>query len=242
MTPLHFFGARLRGTMRRFRVMHCVGATACLILCAQTPPEAEAPFDPHIQIVDYSPGRVYPLLVAPGFVSVIEFAADELVESVIVGNGGVWQISQTDMGNRIIVKPLSGAVSTNLIAVTNMRRYVFTIYPDKSGQDAYILKFDYGGVAVDSPRTLQAGHYKLRGSRKLRPKSISDDGRNTYIDWDKDTSLPGVFGFDEDGREMILNGLMTKRGYKIEGIHSRILFKFGREKLTASRIEPRASR
>ena len=61
--------------------------------------------------------------------------------------------------------------------------------------------------------------YRLAGDRSVRPRTIRDNGTDTRIVWDGTVELPAVFGIDENGEEMLLNGRMTSTGYLVEGVH-----------------------
>ena len=53
--------------------------------------------------------QVVPLEVAPGYQLMLEFAPDERIESVAVGDSGAWQVTPNRSGDRVFVKPLQGA-------------------------------------------------------------------------------------------------------------------------------------
>src|SRR4051812_36279259 len=92
-------------------------ALAFLLACGSASPAA----DSRIRSVRYSEEQVVSLPVAAGYAAVIELAPDEVIDSVIVGNSGVWQITETQTAGRVVVKPLSGAVPTNMVVLTDRR-------------------------------------------------------------------------------------------------------------------------
>ena len=196
--------------------------------------------DPRIQQVAYDPTVVYPLSVYNGFAAIVEFAPQESIDSVVIGNNEGWQITPTGSANRLVVKPLSGAAPTNLMVVTNLRRYVFFLAANGSAQDTFVLKFGYDGQTSDGE--VARTSYRMSGSRALRPLTIADNGKDTRIVWDNAVTLPAVFGLDDDGHEMLLNGRMTPSGYLIEGVHDRLVFRLGKSSGSAKRILPRERR
>lgn len=191
--------------------------------------------DPRIQQVPYDANRVYPLAVAGGFAAVVEFGTGESVVSVIVGNSGSWSVSQTEAGNRLVIKPIHGAAPTNMIVVTNQHRYVFYLEAKDTALDAFVLRFVYDAPANPVPQA-RPGHYQLTGSKRLRPRSISDDGHDTLVVWDNASSIPAVFAYDDGGQEMIVNARMTPQGYQIEGVHPRLVFRLGKDRLVIDRL------
>lgn len=215
---------------------------ACAIFAAQ-PSSGQTPgpgADPRIQEVVYDPAAVYPLAVYAGFAAIIEFGAQESIDSVIVGSAEGWQITPTSAANRLVVKPLPGAAPTNLIVVTDVRRYVIFLTANGSAQDVFVLKF-----SDDSPEAQQGSaqpSYRLAGDRSVRPRTIRDNGTDTRIVWDGTVELPAVFGIDENGEEMLLNGRMTSTGYLVEGVHDRLVFRMGKNAATARRTGPGKAR
>jgi type IV secretion system protein VirB9 len=103
---------------------------------------------------------------------------------------------------RIIVKPLGDAVSTNMIVVTDVRRYIFLLDPNGEGGQAC----SFFASPIPTPmcpmprRPHSVATYKLSGARSLFPSSMRDDGRRTTITWGDQTALPAVFAVGEAAR------------------------------------------
>ncbi len=202
-------------------------------------PQLTMPADPRIQLVSYSPDRVIDLRVADGFAAIVELAADERVETVVVGNTAGWEVTPNRSGNRVVVKPLAAAALTNLIIVTDQRRYVFIITPDSGGGNtgAFVVRFSYpDGSAGSVQRVMRAADYKLRGNRTLYPLAMNDDGQRTTITWDPQTSLPAIFAIDERGHEALVNGRMVDGDYVIQGTAKRYVFRLGKVNAKATRM------
>lgn len=182
--------------------------------------------DPRIQTLPYDAGRVYELPVSPGYASIVEFEPDELVDSVVLGDGDGWQVTLTSEANRLVIKPAAGAMTTNLIVVSSKRRYLFLLSPSRMGRDIHALRFSFGEDAQIAEAGVPA-RYRFRGDRSLIPKDMADNGGTTTINWPSQTALPAVFAFDRDGKEMLVRSRATGAGYIIQGIHDRYVFRLG---------------
>ena len=200
---------------------------------------AQAPPDPRVQLVAYDPGRVVDLVVDSGFAAVVELDRQEAVESVVVGNSAVWQVTVDGSGNRVVVKPLAGAVPTDMILLTGERRYVFMLHPSGgAGQGHLVLAFSYphtapgiGGAASPSA----SGAFRFAGAKTLFPKTMRTDGQRTVITWDEQAALPAVFSIGEGGGEAIVNGRMVGRDFVVEGAARRYVFRLGEHRAVATR-------
>jgi len=209
--------------------------------------------DARIQTIVYDPNQVVQLRVADGYATLVELSPDERVENVVVGNSAAWQVTANRQGDRLAVKPLGGAVSTNMTVVTDVRQYVFLLEPAAAAEATpFLLRFSYpgsGGSSVTganqtraiAPATLP-GTYKLSGAGELRPRDMYDDGRRTTIIWDAGVPLPATFAVDRRGREQLVNGRMVGDRYIVEGIAPRFIFKLGRRNAAAVRIVAKATR
>lgn len=197
----------------------------------------DAMSDPRIQTVAYVADQVVPLRVSIGYAAVVEFAPDEAVDNVVVGNSAVWQVTPNRRGDRLIVKPLAGATPTNMIVVTDVRRYVFMLEPaEGQGQAPFVLRFAYPPPApVQLSAARLSATYRLGGNKALLPIVMSDDGARTTIGWKPDTSLPAIFATDARGHEAIVNGRMIGGDYVVEGIAPRYVFRLGKARATATR-------
>ncbi len=196
------------------------------------------PADPRIQTLVYDSGRVFNLRVGGGYAAIVELAGDERVETIVVGNDAGWEVTPNRSGNRVIVKPLASATATNMMIVTDQRRYVFVIGTDGGGGNgAFVMRFSYPAGQPGGPQQVRReADYRLKGNRTLYPIAMSDDGKRTTITWDLKASLPAIFATDERGREALVNGRMADGDYVIESIASRYVFRLGKVRATATRM------
>jgi type IV secretion system protein VirB9 len=201
--------------------------------------------DPRLQTVLYDADQVVQLQGTPGFQIDVEFAADEAIENVAVGDSAAWQVTPNRRGDHLFVKPLISGVTTNMTVVTSARTYVFELAPLSGGEMAYTVRFRYPNVQTAANETQASeveGRYRLSGARALRPSRIADDGIHTYIEWPHEASLPAVYALDAHGQESLVNGGMRDGLFVIDGISQRLVFRVDNVVARADRVSPQASR
>lgn len=216
------------------------GAGAATAQLRPTP----GPGDPRIQSVAYDTNQVVQLQVASGFQLSVEFAPDERIENVAVGDSATWQVTPNKRGDHLFIKAVTMGTATNLTVVTDARSYSFELLPlyGPTPDMAYIVRFTYPAPAVATlvgAVSPDEGRYKLGGSKALRPVAISDDGAKTYIEFAADRPLPAVFGFDERGREVLVEGAMRDGQYVIDSVKQRLLFRIDKHTASATRVRGR---
>jgi type IV secretion system protein VirB9 len=200
--------------------------------------------DPRIQTVLYDADQVVQLQGTPGFQIDVEFASDEAIENVAVGDSAAWQVTPNRRGDHLFVKPLASGVTTNMTVVTSARTYFFELAPLSGGEMAYTVRFRYPSAqagADDTPSAVE-GRYRLSGAHALRPSRIADDGVHTYIEWPREASLPAVYALNNLGQETLVNGGMREGLFVIDGISQRLVFRIDSNVARADRVSPRASR
>jgi type IV secretion system protein VirB9 len=203
------------------------------------------PGDPRIQTIVYDANQVVQLQVASGYQLAIEFAPDERIENVAVGESGAWQVTPNKRGDHLFIKALQAGVTTNLTVVTDARSYAFELQPlfGPLPNMAYTVRFTYpapaSAVVAGAASTPEPGRYKLSGTKALRPSQIDDDGVHTYIVFPADKPLPAIFAIDEKGREMLVDGGMRDGQYVIDGVRPKLLFRLDKDLATAVRVTPK---
>ena len=200
------------------------------------------PGDPRIQTIVYDANQVVQLQVASGYQLAIEFAPDERIENVAIGESGAWQVTPNKRGDHLFIKALQSGVTTNLTVVTDARSYAFELQPlfGPLPNMAYTVRFTYPAPAVATAAAAavpEPGRYKLGGVRALRPSQIDDDGVHTYIVFPADKPLPAIFAIDEKGREMLVDGGMRDGQYVIDDVKPKLLFRLDKDVATATRVK-----
>lgn len=102
--------------------------------------------DSRIKTYVFSENEVYKLTVYFGYQSNIEFAKNEEIQTVSMGDSFAWQV--TPMGRRLFIKPLEKFGHTNMTVITNKRSYQFDVVAkeyDLKNKDelVYVIRFFY---------------------------------------------------------------------------------------------------
>lgn len=194
--------------------------------------------DPRIQTVDYDPDQVVRLDLNTGYTLALQFAVDERIESVAVGESSGWQITPNKRADHLFIKPTEAASDTNLIVLTDARRYSFALSANSGGSTSpYIVRFRYPGIDIAIPTVVAEADvmYRMHGSRELFPSGMSDDGHSTSISWPSEVAIPAVYAVDEQGTETLINGAMREGLFVIDATARRFIFRSGKRKAIATR-------
>lgn len=201
--------------------------------------------DPRIQTVVFDPRQVVQLQVASGYELTLEFAPDERIETVAVGDSSAWQVTPNKRSDHLFIKSVRSGVTTNMTVVTDSRTYSFELMPayGPTPDMAFTVRFEFPPSvaavpisATDGKATPELGRYKLSGDKALRPQAIDDDGVHTYIEWGKDQDIPAIFALDEKGQESLVNGAMRSHRFVIDSVSNRLIFRVDRKKAFATRL------
>lgn len=111
--------------------------------------------DSRIRTLVYNDNEVFQLKFHYGFQSFIEFAPDEDIEIISLGESYPWKI--TPIGKRLFIRPIQVDVTTNMTVITTKRIYQFEItglaYDDRANEDLiYSVKFFYPDEGIKNPQ------------------------------------------------------------------------------------------
>lgn len=173
--------------------------------CAQTPITT----DSRIRTLVYNPNEVYELKFYYNYQSFIEFAEDEEIEMISIGEAFAWRL--TPSGKRLFVRPLEIAAHTNMTIITNKRTYHFDIRSDeftgKADEDlVYTVRFFYPQVGQPLPIPPQLSVPNVAAKPVLpspAPKASSPAVIATptpQVSADKD--LPGIITRNPEGLDL----------------------------------------
>lgn len=211
---------------------------------AQTP--RPGLLDPRIRSVFYNPDQVVQLKGYFGFQMMIEFAPDERIENVSIGDGVAWQVTPNKRANLLFLKPVDRAAPTNMTVVTDRRRYAFELVSQAKGAShapdmAYVVRFTYPPEPLPpppekplppAPPERKNTHYTYTGSRTSLPSLVFDDGRFTYFQWPQTTPTPAVFAVAGEGGEALVN-FGVRDGYLVvEQVAPKFVLRNGQEVTT----------
>ena len=201
--------------------------------------------DSRIRIVPYDPNDVFKFVGHFGFQSSIEFATDESIKTISIGDSLAWQV--VPEGNRLFLKPVEENPQTNMTVVTNKRVYQFELQGKHSNgiRDAdmiFVMRFTYPGdndvtfvnksnvtapeVSANPAKYNQA--YKISGPERISPIRIFDDGEFTYFQFrDVNADIPAFFFVDSDGKEAIINFRTVGEYIVVERVAARFTLRHG---------------
>lgn len=203
-------------------------AALAVLSCTAT----NAAADNRIRSLAYDPDRIVQILGKSGIQSTIEFAPDERIENVAVGDSSAWQITPNRRASLLFVKPLTARKRTNMTVVTDRRTYMFDLVAgDKWTTPVYALKFSYPNdkrvetavkpteqpvaiAAASEPSAITAADklhfdWQSKGYGKLVPSRVFDDGTSVYLSWSRETPLPAILTMSEDRKEGPLSYRMS---------------------------------
>jgi type IV secretion system protein VirB9 len=211
---------------------------------------ASAAADNRIRSLAYDPDRIVQILGRAGIQSTIEFAPDERIENVAVGDSSKWQITPNRRASLLFVKPLAARSRTNMTVVTDRRTYMFDLVAgDKWTTPVYALKFSYPNekpvqaaanpaqqtqavtLAAQPPATATAERlhfdWQSKGYGRLVPSRIFDDGTAVYLSWNRETPLPAILTVSEDRKEGPLSYRMSGEYIVISPIPQNMVLRYG---------------
>lgn len=215
---------------------------AAVVATATTPapPPPPAPPDAHIRNVAYAPDRLVALHGEIGFQILVEFAPDEHIENVSIGDGLAWQVTPNKRADLLFLKPLDPTVLTNMTVVTDQRRYAFELDAVKTRRGrvadrTYVVHFVYPEPPArpvqpppaSKPPEHRNARYTYSGSRGLIPAEVFDDGRFTYFRWPETAATPAIFALSGEGGETLVNGNVRQGFVVVEQTAARFVLRNG---------------
>jgi type IV secretion system protein VirB9 len=209
--------------------------------------------DQRIRALLYDPGAVVTVTGQPGIQSTIEFAPDERIENVAIGDSAAWQVTPNRRASLLFLKPNLPGGRTNMTVVTDRRTYMFDLVAARrTTAPLYALRFVYPEpilpavvparidpplVAVSQRPTALDLHFDWSGKGKsaLLPRRAFDDGQALYLAWDRDSALPAMLSADPQGVEGPVNYSMKGDYVVIDQIPDRLILRSGSATATLSR-------
>jgi type IV secretion system protein VirB9 len=221
-----------------------VSFAALAVLCCSA---AHAAADNRVRTLAYEPDQIVRILGKAGIQSTIEFADDERIENVAVGDSSAWQITPNRRASLLFVKPLAARSRTNMTVVTDRRTYMFDLVAgDKWTTPVYALKFSYPNekpaeppkpaqptvtVAASAAATMTADKlhfdWNTKGYGKLLPARVFDDGSSVYLSWSRDIPLPAILTVSDDRREGPVNYRMSGEYIVVSPVPANLLLRYG---------------
>ncbi|AWD33009.1 Type IV secretion system protein VirB9 precursor [Candidatus Fokinia solitaria] len=213
--------------------------------------------DGRIKLIHYKPNSVIKFVGHYLYNSIIEFAPDEKIETILMGISSGWQLHPE--GNRIFLKPINDNAETNMTVITNMRMYFFEMHAEEAkGVDdpniAFVTKFVYAQLITDFPSnasssTTGAMHqrvdtppdlskpslynfrYQISGiAMSIEPVLIFDDGYFTYFRFkEMNGSIPAIFAVNDKLEEAMVNYRISYGYVVVERVANRFTLRNGKD-------------
>ena len=214
--------------------------TLVLLAVANVSPAAAQTLDPHIQTIGYDPGSVTSLNGAVGWQIMVEFAEDERIENVSIGDSTAWQITPNKRARMLFIRPLTRKTSTNMTVITTRRTYLFelSVGPRQPGTP-WIVRFAYSPPEIEAVPELPppapvvlSFEYARTGDAGLLPSRVWDDGRQTYFEFAEDTPMPAIFAGAPGKDEEIVNVSVRGRVAVVQQRAARFTLRSGKRLAT----------
>lgn len=215
----------MRATMIALAFLLAMGAASS---AAERP--KPGPSDPRIRVVRYDPNEVIELEGTLGYAMSVEFAENEKIENVAIGDSQGWQVTPNRRANLLFLKPMRRDAVTNMAVYTNLRRYMFDLVvgPEGGARDRAIIfgvRFEYpepAAATLSAQQTLakpqmpsDVNHaYSYQGSSLNLPTRVFDDGHSTYFAFSEAASYPAIYVLEDDNQEAVVN-VYNRDGYLV---------------------------
>jgi type IV secretion system protein VirB9 len=210
------------------------------------------PLDARIKTVIYNASDVVKIVGHYGYSTDIEFASDEQVQSIALGDSLAWEVAPS--GSHLFVKPREDNAVTNATVVTNRRVYQFSLdarhAAGLTGAHStgmfFEVRFRYpqDEAALARTRRLEADHAQLTaeldappkplnwnyyacGEHALWPSEAYDDDRFTYLRFPNAQEIPAVFIVNADRTESLVNGEMQGDHYVVQTTTRKLILRRG---------------
>jgi type IV secretion system protein VirB9 len=185
-------------------------------------PQAAAK-DPRIRYVTFNNDNVTTIQAALGVSTMIQFGAEEIIQTVSAGDTKAWSIVPKKDSAIMFIKPLIDRAETNVNVVTNKRSYslLLSVSDNPRVLAAFQVRFRYPDEEASSKLLDQARRnlsappsvapdmlglnyaYVFKGDTSLKPRMVFDDGTKMYLQFDAD--VPAIFVVGSDRRESFVN-------------------------------------
>jgi type IV secretion system protein VirB9 len=203
--------------------------------------------DTRVRTVPYVADQVYRLSGAVGYAIHIELEPGEQYRGLGAGDSEAITVDVQD--HHVFLKPRVPFVATNLILVTDRRRYQFEYHVESQPLDrevepppVYSLRFLYSPAAESetsgvakalanaAPALVRRVNvdYWYCGHPALKPDAVTDDGVHTRIRFGARSEIPALFVHEPDGTEALLNFSLQDGEVIIHRLAPRLILRRGR--------------
>lgn len=186
-------------------------------------------------VFSYAPNQLYKIYCRVGFLTDLAFKKGEKISFVGGGDTSAWIIDSAEVDGvpHLYIKPIQPNSTTNLIVNTTKHSYqiianagdwynpmVRWVYSSeeqlaKQLQAKKDEKIYAGSFNVSNPEQLNFS-YEIKGNRDWKPSMVFDDGKKTYIKFDRLSSqMPLLFIKEPNRKEVSLVNYKVKDNYYV---------------------------
>lgn len=216
----------------------------------------------------YDAGKVVRIEGRTKVQATIQFAEDEHIENVAIGDSQAWQVTPNKRANLLFVKPLAPTAATNMTVVTDRHTYLFDLVASASAKPLYVLKFTYPDEPKPAPTAQLAASdaptademaaatsapeivtnpaalnfaWAGKGDRRLLPARTYDDGMATFLAWPSGSPVPAILIKDANGTEGPVNFTVRGDVIVVDGVPREIVLRSGKQAATLVNSGPAPS-
>ena len=216
-----------------------------LALVLAVPAQAQMP-SAHVQTVYWDPDQIINITGAPGWQITVEFAPDERIENVAIGDALAWQVVPNKRARNLFLKPLLKNAATNMTVFTDRRRYIFALDTGpRRASTPWVVRFEYppppvvltAEVVAEQTPVIENSNYAKAGDAGLLPARIWDDGRMTYFEFAEDVAIPAIFMGKPGKDEALVNSTMRGRTVVVQQLAAIFTLREGKRVATVRRSD-----
>lgn len=216
-----------------------------LALVLAVPAQAQMP-NAHVQTVFWDPDQIINITGAPGWQITVEFAPDERIENVAIGDALAWQVVPNKRARNLFLKPLLKNAATNMTVLTDRRRYIFALDTGpRRASTPWVVRFEYppppvvlsAEVVVEQAPITENSNYAKAGDAGLLPTRIWDDGRMTYFEFAEEVAIPAIFMGKPGKDEALVNSTMRGRTVVVQQLAAIFTLREGKRVATVRRSD-----
>ena len=231
-----------------FASLLVAGQLAAAFPAASTPSPGPTP---RIRYVAYNKDAVTTVPTALGVSTMIQFAAEEQIETISAGDTKAWSIVPKKGSGIMFIKPLEPDAITNVNVVTNRRVYslVLRAAADSETRSAFQVRFRYpdedinlrllgaAQKAAEFPnlRSLKPGtlnyDYLYKGHESIKPRVTFDNGKKTFLQFYKNADVPAIFLVSAGGKESLVNHRKEGEYIVVDKVAAQFTLRSGAETL-----------
>lgn len=178
----------------------------------------------------YAPNQLYKIYCRVGYLTDLAFKPGEKITFVGGGDTSAWMIDSTEVDGtpHLYIKPIQPNATTNLIV--NTTKHSYQIIANAGDWYNPMVRWSYsseeqlarqlqvkadekiytGSLDVTSPEHLNFA-YEIKGDRDWKPSMVFDDGKKTYIKFDRlNNQMPVLFIKEPNRKEVTLVNYKVK--------------------------------